>query len=411
MDNPGYGRSPWDDNERKASDGPPTYEPKYVFDEEPTLHPRLSRSENMTSRSYSSPQSDRPVLRPPTSGNQPGPRRRDPSTGRRDEYKRIFKPLADYIVTCFGSFNCVNSSFGPSSRQPTRHGGDFAIRRKLVASRESQKPRQTAEAPRAGQKMEDVLSELDPKMLLVGDSAENGTWWAGGQEGMSATTAASAHRADGASKASTSPRSPHLNWSELGVWYSSIINAAEGWFEVYEEVSRDPGFARPAEKDLEMLEGEFLRAQTHLQRILLKATEQLLKRPGRLLVSPVDLRFLLVILDNPLLHPEPAAFQGIVQPESGSAPSMQDSSPEKLSGPTSGLLSGQHSGIIKRIVGLLSNSSTECHNHLISWLAKVDKTRFVRFKDLVSGFLTYRLLRQSDKTRPARVDITAGLIP
>ncbi|KAF4512352.1 hypothetical protein G6O67_001503 [Ophiocordyceps sinensis] len=319
----GYGRSPWDEDGRRTSDDPPAYEP------------------------------------------------RDPSASRQDEYKRIFKPLADYIVTCFGSVTCVNSSFMTSSRPTTRHAGDLPVRRKPVPSREPPRRRQAAETSRAGPQADGFLSELDPKMLLLGDFAEN----------------------------------------ELSDWYSSVINAAEGWFEVYEEVSRDPDFLQPAEKDLETLEGELLRAQTQLQRVLLKATEQLLKRPGRPLAAPVDLRFLLVLLENPLLHPDLATFEGLIQPQSGSAPKWSDSSSEKSSRPRTGLLSGQHSGIIKRIVGLLSNSSTECHNHLISWLAEFPTARFVRAKDIVSGFLTYRLLRQSVKTRPARVDITAGLIP
>lgn len=405
----GYGRSPWDEDGRRTSDDPPAYEPRYVFDQEPTLRLHPPRPGNVTSRSHSSPHSERPWLRPPASRIQTSPPRRDPSASRQDEYKRIFKPLADYIVTCFGSVTCVNSSFMTSSRPTTRHAGDLPVRRKPVPSREPPRRRQAAETSRAGPQADGFLSELDPKMLLLGDFAENGTWWTGGQE--DASTATSAYRIDGPSRACTSPKSPHLSWQELSDWYSSVINAAEGWFEVYEEVSRDPDFLQPAEKDLETLEGELLRAQTQLQRVLLKATEQLLKRPGRPLAAPVDLRFLLVLLENPLLHPDLATFEGLIQPESGSAPKWSDSSSEKSSRPRTGLLSGQHSGIIKRIVGLLSNSSTECHNHLISWLAEFPTARFVRAKDIVSGFLTYRLLRQSVKTRPARVDITAGLIP
>lgn len=312
--------------------------------------------------------------------------------------------MADYLVACFSSFNCVNSSFMTSSRPPTRHGGDFAIRRKPLPSREPPKRRQPVETPRGGPQGSDFLSELDPKMLLLGDFAENGMWWAGGPDGSSAAPAASTYHVDGASRLSASPKSPCLKWQELDEWYSSIVNAAEGWFELYEELSRDPDFVQPAEKDLEMLEEELLRAQTQLQRVLLK-------RPGRPLANPVDLRFLLIILDNPLLQSEHATFEGLMQPDSGNPPTWRDSSPEKSSRPRTGLLSGQHSGIIKRIVGLLSNSSTECHNHLITWLAKLHTTRFARAKDLVCGFLTYRLLRRSVKSRPTRVDITAGLIP
>jgi E3 ubiquitin-protein ligase HECTD2 len=73
--------------------------------------------------------------------------------------------------------------------------------------------------------------------------------------------------------------------------------------------------------------------------------------------------------------------------------------------------SGQHSGIIKRILGLLSNVSNECHHHLVSWFARYSDAQFQRAIDLIGSFVTYRLTRQHGKKREVDQDPTAGLIP
>lgn len=73
--------------------------------------------------------------------------------------------------------------------------------------------------------------------------------------------------------------------------------------------------------------------------------------------------------------------------------------------------SGQHSGIIKRILGLLSNISNECHHHLVSWFARYTDSQFQRLADLIGSFVTYRLTRQHGKRREIEHDPTAGLIP
>ncbi|KAF4582062.1 hect [Ophiocordyceps camponoti-floridani] len=376
---------------------PAASETRFVFDEELTIKPKDSRSHSASFPGGLS-------LLPPRTGASPGSRLREPSATRKDEVRRVFKPLTDYVASSFSSFACVNSSFMTCPRQPTRTGSDYLIKRKPVPIRELQK-RQASEPTRQNH----VVSELDPKMLLLGDFAENGTWWAGGQQ--QATMTASPYRPEGPGTVSASSKSPHVNWQEVSDWYSMVINAAEGWRDVFEELSRDPDFIRPSEDHLRACERELLEAQVHVQRVLLKVTEMLLKRPGRPLTAPVNLRFLLIILENPLLRADVQTFEGFLQVDGDAAFPRRGSLAGLSASSRRGLSSGHHSGIIKRVVGLLSNSSSECHNYLISWFAKYPAGRFVRVKDLLAGFLTYRLLREGDKTRPAQVDITAGLIP
>lgn len=203
-----------------------------------------------------------------------------------------------------------------------------------------------------------------------------------------------------------------MNWGELMSWYTAVTNAAEGWFRIYEELSQEGKLRSPAENDLQATERELLKGQEHVRRVLLKATEVLLKRPGRPMTDPLNLRFLLIILENPLLHAETQRFRGLIQPDiEPAAATKNDLVPGKPKLPATGLLSGQHSGIIKRVIGLISNSSIDCHNQLISWFSRLHTARFVKIKELVSGFLTYRMLRQSEKKQEVKVDITAGLIP
>jgi E3 ubiquitin-protein ligase HECTD2 len=202
-----------------------------------------------------------------------------------------------------------------------------------------------------------------------------------------------------------------MSWGDLIKWYNSIVNPAEGWFAIYEEMCQGKSFLTPSQRELQLMERELLQGQEHARRVLLKATEMLLKRPGRPLKDPADLRFLLIILENPLLYEHETLFRGILQFDKNlpSAPRLVQQ--RKAGTPESGPLSGQHSGIIKRIVGLVSNSSAECHNQLITWFSRHHPSRFIRTKELASGFLTYRMIRQSGKKQEVKVDITAGLIP
>ncbi|KID95744.1 hect, partial [Metarhizium majus ARSEF 297] len=386
------------------------YNPKYVFEEQPTLRPSPLRP-NAALRSYSSSHSEWPPPpgQPPLNPN-PMARRRASSMNAPCEPKRIFKPLEEYIAKAFGSFDCINSSFSTENRGRERQQGD-QIRRKPLPSRGRSLSQSADTAPRGESQPGIVMDELDPKLLLLGDFAENGSWWTGGRRQTGPTKQTSTRRPESPPRKPVTIKSPNLNWDELDNWYSSAINAAENWFSVYEDVCRESTVRPQTQRDLEVLEQELLQGQEHAQRVLLKATESLLKRPGRPMTNAGDLRFLLIIMENPLLHAELKGFGGILQPDAVAHPPPQVTSPRRKLLPSSGLLSGQHSGIIKRIIGLISNTPPECHNQLITWFCKYDNRRFVRTKDLVSGFLSYRLLRQIDKKQPTEVDITAGLIP
>ncbi|RDL40376.1 putative ubiquitin-protein ligase E3A [Venustampulla echinocandica] len=335
--------------------------------------------------------------------------------------RNLFKPLEDYIVTSFGSFECINTSFlvGRAPLTPRAHS-EGAKRR----------------VPSTPQRYTGIyvpLSELDAKTLLLGDFAENGSWWTGGRTDISPGPSRT-HRKSGDNPNSmtgfVTVKSPRIDWPEINEWYYTVVNAGRSWrWRLDNLVSSDPytlDVNRLSDLELAEIGNEIMEAQSHTQRVLLKATESLLKRPGRPLLNPDDARFLLIILANPLLYPSHVASRMREKSKSRSL-SRDDSGTFKLGGFEPGKTSmpsssprnqnvrkgssGQHSAIIKRILGLMSNLPNECHHHFVSWFARYSDSQFQRTVDLIGSFVTYRLTRQHGKKREAKHDFTAGLVP
>ncbi len=338
-------------------------------------------------------------------------------TGMLCDPNSIFKPLEEYITKCFRSLDCLTCSFRPYTVPLESQSSSTQIRRKPVPA-----PKDTTRPPVDRGRRKDVelaappMHDLDPKLLLLGDVAENGQWWLG-TEDEAKNYPQKPNKRDNSAKVTSSLKPLQMDWKELDAWYHAVTRAAQGWFTVFNEIrSNTPSTA--SERELQLLERDLLQGQNHVQRVLLKVTETLLKRPGRCITSPLDLRFLVIILENPLLHGRHRQFEGLMQPDRSRQkrqPPMESNnrSAETASLPSSGPLSGRHSGIIKRVTGLISNAPVDCHNHLIGWWTKYDSPRFIAMKDFFSSFLTYRMLRQKDKKAAPLTDdaVTSFLIP
>lgn len=309
------------------------------------------------------------------------------------EGKRLFRPLEDYIINCFSpALHSVNASFLQRiPRTPSRRAPPISKRR-------------PSEPLRDPALYNPVVPELDAKLLMLGDFAENGSWWTGRKE--EATPVRTPSYRDEEHSIVTS-RSPNIDWADVDAWYHTVLNAGEIWTKVYEELTGAIALD-PTDTKLLRIESQIVEAQGHLRKTLMKVTENLLKRPGRPITNPEDLRFLLIVSANPMLHSSVSTFNGhLLHHQDSHTAAAAGSGSQRGPGPVTGL----HSLIIKRILGLLSNTPAECHNHLISWFQRFPEHRFIQLKDLASGFLAYRLLRQNEKTYETRVDVTAGLIP
>ncbi|KAJ8117048.1 hypothetical protein ONZ43_g4296 [Nemania bipapillata] len=210
--------------------------------------------------------------------------------------KGMFKKVEDYLFLCFGSHSCVNNSFVPRRVSVSTKAPPEVVRRPPV---ETRREPVRDDAP---------ISELDPKLLLLGNFAENGSWWTGGQDEVNVSRASSRRYEDRHSIVTS--RSPRIEWSVTMEWYHIVNNAAESWKKVYEELLQTNETQRLEERALYQFELLALEAQEHLQRALLKCTEMLLKRPGRLMAEPQDVRFLLLLLANPLLASGSQSFTG-----------------------------------------------------------------------------------------------------
>lgn len=335
--------------------------------------------------------------------------------------KHIFKSLEDYIVTSFGSVERINASFG-TIRQ------SMALRAASEGTKQIMAPPSDRQA-RGEARTEGQLSELDAKTLLLGDFAENGSWWTGGRTDLTSPERSRPWRGRPEGDSSVdlvTIKSPRIEWVEVNDWYDTVINAGRGWRERLSNMAESEIHSsqiRPCTSyELQVLNDEFLEAQLHLQRVLLKATESLLKRPGRPLSDPGDLRFLLIILANPLLYQKAGkSTEERSRSRSRSRERVKlsrDFSPEKRSDPSytpktdkSRGSSGQHSGIIKRILGLLSNLPNDSHHHLVSWFSRYSDSQFKMTADLIGSFVTYRLTRQHGKKREVEQDPNGGLVP
>ncbi|KAK4139328.1 uncharacterized protein C8A04DRAFT_40818 [Dichotomopilus funicola] len=372
-----------------APGGTTTLRPKASLNFEPRLSPGPPRhlgahrrapswAGTPSSKAYSTSSEKRSPLHQDLSPHGAGGQNRPPSAPcPNNGAKRIFRPLEDYIIRCFTSFECLNSSFLTPRSQPPAHNSSPVPK--------PRRPSEHALARRETRSTNHPVPELDPKLLLLGDFAENGLWWTGHDKGRSIV----------------SLRSPHIDWSGVEDWYKAVVDAARSWPDVYEKLVAEDASLAASPATFQRLEAQIHIGQEHAQKALLKASETILKRPGRRLTDPQELRFLLIVAENPLLHASYRPYGDKYTPVATMT------APPRGTGP----VSGRHSVIIKRIVGLLSNTPAECHHHLVVWFARYSKDAFVQIKDLVSGFLAYRLIRQSEKKQETQIDYMGGLIP
>jgi E3 ubiquitin-protein ligase HECTD2 len=312
---------------------------------------------------------------------------------------RVFERLERYITDNL-TFLSLNASFIKA--------------RSSVASR----PTPTATRTRSNRQRSDSsttdqpLAEVDAKLLLLGNVEENGSWWAAAGEQERPATPSASLRTEGRREPSiVSLGSPRIDWLELADWYSVVCNAAKPWRDVWQETIQAGTLGDFSEEDVARLEDKVLQAQGHVRDVLLDGVERLLRRPGGKIVEPGDLRFLLIIMANPLLRP------GHATPAAGTSSKTQHSAQrdgEAIADgrrPTTDLARRPGSSSIKRILGLLCQSPEDCRRHLLSWFSHYSARQLCDTKDFIFTFLVYRLRRQLDKTPVQLPRPSDGLIP
>ena len=212
---------------------------------------------------------------------------------------------------------------------------------------------------------------------------------------------------------------PQIDWIQLHDWYQSVLSAGRDWPIFIQEYWNDSSAENlKTVASLAKIESDINKSSSHLRRTLLKATENLLRRPGRPLQNPRDCRFLLLLLANPLLY---SAYSYDNNDPGGSIDSnlhgkydkSLETSHETHPSPAVGRSSTRsHTGIVKRILGLMANVPQESHRQLISCLARYSEDDFRKLVDMVGGFVTNRLARQRRRHQASHnQDSAAVLVP
>ncbi|KAJ2236002.1 putative E3 ubiquitin-protein ligase [Coemansia sp. RSA 485] len=116
-------------------------------------------------------------------------------------------------------------------------------------------------------------------------------------------------------------------------------------------------------------------------RAMMSGIESILRRPGRPLLVPSDIRYLLVILENPLL--------------------LQQTFPQE---------SSYHHHIVKSIVGTLANLPNKTHYDLVLWLSHHSRSSIKRKVLLINQFITYRV-QKYDRARRRNKETKAAAAP
>ena len=320
--------------------------------------------------------------------------------------RSIFLPLENYIISCFEDIESLNASFltqRPSS--PRRRSSKNVIR--------SIRPSQ--HSPGSVQPhSEKLLPVLDAKTLLISDIAENGLWWAGVEEEADRRPGSSSKVHSRSRNSKSTPKYPNIDWQELYDWYEYLLSMPDKLNEIVNYKISKSSNASDRLRWTEMLaclsvkQGELALSCCHLRRTLLKATERLLRRPRRPICSPEQCRFFLILLANPLLFSHESEKRGVTQNTDHADPSFSRGEAMSLSSksPRSQLITPKasvahrhrylsHTGIIKRLLGLLSNLHAECQQCLTQWFTRTPERFFGQFVELVSLFLNYRLAQHS----------------
>lgn len=135
--------------------------------------------------------------------------------------KTIFRNLENYIYSCFSGADCLNASFLTSDHPPLiRTTSENGAVSKTVESK-----------PEALLDPSEPISEVDAKILLLGDFAENGSWWAG----KTPMSRREPHQTEIKSQGDENSdrvtlKSPRINWRELNEWYSVVFTAGKCFY-------------------------------------------------------------------------------------------------------------------------------------------------------------------------------------
>lgn len=361
--------------ERLVEEQPPTPAQRHTIIDSPRDEPNNSPPLRVSPPPQNGQSSNSELRRAATFAQAPS---EGPWTRKLQDAK-VFKPLEDYIYNCFTNWECLNSSFVAHNvnSAPDLENAVFDNKEEEII----QPRRDSMEIP-----VTEKPCEKETLMLTVGRVQRRDR------------TSSRPERSSKSQEARPNLKPPSgIDWDMAKHFYDVVINAGK---------NVQSGLWEGGENhyDENVLED----ARLEMLKCLLRSTETILKRPGRPLKRAEDIRFLLVILANPLLY---AGGQKVKVSRRSEAPSSSTGaearSPNRSSRPppavknSSGSGAFCHSGILKRLFGIISNLPNDCHHYLVTWFTITPEKHFRRLVELGCSFTTYRITRHDNK-RPMR---------
>ncbi|ANB12770.1 putative E3 ubiquitin-protein ligase HUL4 [Sugiyamaella lignohabitans] len=152
---------------------------------------------------------------------------------------------------------------------------------------------------------------------------------------------------------------PNINFTKVEMFYTLIMNC--------------PGYERPMDT-------------------ILTCQLNLLKRLRKVLESPFDICFLLVILENPILY-IPALFSKASAADTTN--SILQAPKPRPTGPPDPLLRIRVMAVdvLERTVGTIAHGKKACRHYLLNWLSRYSLSRFQSKVDLLNAYVAHRLLK------------------
>ncbi|KAI9097390.1 hypothetical protein DFS34DRAFT_621504 [Phlyctochytrium arcticum] len=107
------------------------------------------------------------------------------------------------------------------------------------------------------------------------------------------------------------------------------------------------------------------RKSPKIQRAMMVAIDQLVRRPGKLLTEKEDIKFLIILLQNPIF--------------------LSSGTPIEVH---------YHHDILARVLGLTSCLSNDLHHYVVNWFTRLPIETFQKLVGLVNHFISFRLAQK-----------------
>jgi E3 ubiquitin-protein ligase HECTD2 len=260
------------------------------------------------------------------------------------------------------------------------------------------------------------ITQMEHKDLMIGDVYDVASSLVGNQlYGGPSTPKHQPVTSEASGTKLVNQLSPHIDWKYLQKWYEIVMSVGVPGKDARLTNLKGDDLADPpipaSSRKIHVLEelGSAIRSG------MLELTEQLLIKQQVAPLEPQDIRYILILLANPLLtnskeYPTrrtrktrryTLSSSNANTNANGSRPERQHSPPRKvpkwLWNPT------RQSRSLSLIIGALSNLSPDCHNYLTAWFSRYPEDVFRKHVDTILCFVNERItLRKVSSSSPSR---------